>query len=120
MTTTSQLLQALMDPGAYPQGTSPVDMIETHISFIFFAGDYVYKVKKPVDYGFLDFTTLEKRRYFCQREVELNRRICPEVYLGVEEIREEDGRYTVGGTGRTVEYAVKMLRLSPENSMGNC
>ena len=86
-----------MDPGAYPQATSPVNMIETHISFIFFAGDHAYKVKKPVDYGFLDFTTLEKRRHFCEREVELNRRICPEVYLGVEEIREEAGRYAVGG-----------------------
>ena len=117
MSVASNLVQALMDPGAYPQATSPVDMIETHISFIFFAGDYAYKVKKPVDHGFLDFTTLEKRRHFCEREVELNRRICPEVYLGVEEIREEAGRYAVGGPGRTMEYAVKMRRLPPESSM---
>ena len=117
MSVASNLLQALMDPGASPQGPSPVEMIETHISFIFFAGGYAYKVKKPVDYGFLDFTTLEKRRHFCEREVELNRRICPEVYLGVDEIREEAGRYAVGGPGQTVEYAVKMRRLPPENSM---
>ena len=110
-------MQALMDPDAYPQATSNVDMIETHISFIFFTSGYAYKVKKPVDYGFLDFTTLEKRRHFCEREVALNQRICPEVYLGVEEIRDEAGRYAVGGPGQTVEYAVKMRRLPPENSM---
>ena len=81
-----QLVEALLDPGAYPHGTRTVEMVETHISFIFFAGDFVYKVKKPVNYGFLDFTTLEKRRHFCRREVELNRRICPEVYLGVEDV----------------------------------
>ncbi len=112
-----QLVEALLDPGAYPHGTPAVEMIETHISFIFFAGDFVYKVKKPVNYGFLDFTTLEKRRFFCQREVELNRRICPEVYLGVDEIRQQAGRYTLGGPGRTVEYAVKMRRLSPDSSL---
>ena len=113
----SHLVEALMDPGAYPHGTASVEIVETHISFIFFAGDFVYKVKKPVNYGFLDFTTLEKRRHFCQREVELNRRICPEVYLGVEEIRQQAGGYTVGGPGQTVEYAVKMRRLRQEDSL---
>ena len=112
-----RLVEALLAPGAYPHGTRTVEMVETHISFIFFAGDFVYKVKKPVNYGFLDFTTLEKRRYFCQREVELNRRICPDVYLGVEEIRQQAGRYTIGGPGQTVEYAVKMRRLSPDSSL---
>lgn len=92
-------------------------MVETHISFIFFVGDFVYKVKKPVDYGFLDFTTLERRRYFCEREVELNRRLSPDIYLGVEEIRERGGRYTVGGHGKTVEYAVRMRRLPAERSL---
>jgi aminoglycoside phosphotransferase family enzyme/predicted kinase len=113
------LVAALMDPGAYPQQpVGKVELVETHISFIFFAGDVVYKIKKPVDYGFLDFTSLEKRLYFCQREVELNRRICPEVYLGVEEIRRQDGRYSVGGPGQTVEYAVKMHRLPADRSLG--
>lgn len=111
------LVQALLDPVAYPHGTPSVEMVETHVSFVFFAGDFAYKVKKPVNYGFLDFTNLEKRRYFCQREVALNRRICPEVYLGVEEIRQQAGRYTVGGPGQTVEYAVKMRRLSPDSSL---
>ncbi len=113
----SGLVQALLHPDAYPHEAFSIEMVETHISFIFFAGMFVYKVKKPVDFGFLDFTTLEKRRHYCEREVELNRRICPEVYLGVEELREQDGLYTVGGPGRVVEYAVKMRRLPPENCM---
>ena len=111
------LVEALLDPDAYPEGNSSVELIETHVSYVFLAGEYVYKVKKPVDYGFLHFTTLDRRRYFCEQEVHLNRRMSPEVYLGVEEIREEGGRYTVEGPGRTVEYAVKMRRLPQERSM---
>ena len=112
-----QLLTALMDPRAYPQVISNVEMVETLISFLFFAGDCVYKVKKPVEFGYLNFTTLDKRRYYCHQEVELNCRTSPEVYFGVEEIREQDGRYTVGGPGRTVEYAVKMRRLQPDTAL---
>ena len=92
-------------------------MVETHISYIFFTDEHVYKVKKPVDYGFLDFTTLAKRRVYCHKEVELNRRISPDVYLGVVEIREQGGLYAVEGPGRTAEYAVKMRRLLRERSM---
>ena len=113
----SPLVQALLDPGVYPHSASSVEMVETHVSFIFFVGDFVYKVKKPVDFAFLDFTTLEKRRHYCRRELELNRRICPEVYIGVDEIREQGGRFVVGGPGRTVEYAVKMRRLPSKNSL---
>ena len=112
-----RFVEDLLDAAAYPSEVPPVEMVETHISFIFFAGDYVYKVKKPVDYGFLDFTTLEKRRYYCEREVELNRRISPDVYLGVAEIRERFGRHVVEGPGRTVEYAVKMRRLASGRSL---
>ena len=117
--TRPRLVEDLLDAAAFPCGVPPVEMIETHISFIFFVGDYVYKVKKPVDYGFLDFTTPEKRRYYCEREVELNRRISPDVYLEVAEIRERCGRYVVEGPGRTVEYAVKMRRLAPDRSLDN-
>ena len=113
------LVQALLDPEAYPEGNSPVELIETHVSYVFLVGDHVYKVKKPVDYGFLDFTTLAKRRHFCEQEVRLNRRTSPEVYLGVEEIREEGGRYALKGPGLTVECAVKMRRLPRERSLDN-
>lgn len=100
-----------MRPDAYPEEVDRIRRVETHVSHLFFTGDHVYKVKKPVDYGFLDFTSLEKRRYYCDREVTLNSRISPDVYLGVVEIRVHEGRYRVQGPGETIEYAVKMREL---------
>lgn len=104
------LVQALMSPEAYPLEVRPlsVEMVETHISYIYLTGRHVYKIKKPVDFGFLDFTTLEKRRYFCHREVALNQRISSNVYLRVAEVKEQEGRYTIDGPGTVVEYAVVM------------
>lgn len=78
-----EMVQALLKPKAYPETPQRVELLQTQMSFLFLAGDYVYKVKKPVNLGYLDYTTLEKRRFFCQQEVELNRRLCPETYLGV-------------------------------------
>jgi aminoglycoside phosphotransferase family enzyme len=106
-----------MKPQAYPEGASAVELVETHASYLFLTDRYVYKVKKPVDYGFLDFTSLEKRRYYCNREVELNRRISPDVYLGVVEIRRHPAGYSFAGPGRPVEYAVKMRRLPRGRAM---
>ena len=118
METHPRLVEALLTPDAYPgEAVAAVELVETHISYIFFTGEHVYKIKKPVDYGFLDFTTLEKRRDDCCKEVALNRRISPEVYLGVVEIREQAGQYVVEGPGRTAEYAVKMRRLPRDRSM---
>ncbi len=111
------LVDSLLASDAYPHPTGKVDLIETHISYIFLAGAWVYKVKKPVVYDFLDFSTLERRRYFCQREVDLNNRLSPDVYLGVSEIRCKDGRLAVDGIGDTVEYAVKMRRLPSDLAM---
>ena len=111
------LVEALLDPWAYPEPVNAIELAETHISYLFLTGKQVYKVKKPVDFGFLDFTTMEKRRYYCEQEVELNRRMSPEVYLGVVEIREQGGRYSIGGEGTTVEYAVKMLQLPQSRTM---
>lgn len=111
------LVQALLKPQVYPGEVTNVEIVETHISYLFLTGEHVYKVKKPVDYGFLDFTTLDKRRYYCYEELELNRRISPDVYLGVVEIREQDGSYAIDGPGKTVEYAVKMRQLPEERAM---
>ena len=111
------LVEALRRPEAYPEHPAAVEMVETHVSWLFFTGRHVYKVKKPVDFGFLDFTTLERRRHFCHREVELNRRLAPSVYLGVVEVRQHSDRVAVEGPGRTVEYAVKMRQLPRERSM---
>ncbi|MDP3063752.1 MAG: AAA family ATPase, partial [Chloroflexota bacterium] len=111
------LVVALLDPASYPERPESVELIETHVSWLFLAGQRVYKVKKPVDFGFLDFTTLERRRHFCQEEVALNRRLSPDVYLGVDEIRERDGRLTIEGPGQTVEYAVVMRRLPRQQAL---
>ncbi|GBD11080.1 hypothetical protein HRbin23_00731 [bacterium HR23] len=115
----SSLVQDLLRPEAYPEGERPtqVELVETHISWLFLTGRYVYKVKKPVDFGFLDFTTLEKRQHFCHEEVRLNRRLSPSVYLGVVEVRWDGSRHTIEGEGQTVDYAVKMLQLPRERTL---
>jgi len=102
----------LSTPGAYPHGPRKVDVVQTHASLVFLAGRYVYKTKKPVDFGFLDFSTLERRRRFCEREVELNRRLAPDVYLDVVAIRRAGRALSINGEGHPVEYAVRMRRLS--------
>ena len=111
------VIRALLDPAAYPHPVDKVELIQTHISYVFLAGEHVYKVKKPVDFGFLDFSTLGKRRYYCRQEVLLNARLCPDTYLGVSRIREREGRITVDGAGKVVEYAVHMRRLPAERMM---
>jgi len=111
---------ALLQPGAYPQPPGRIELAQTHLSFVFLTDRLVYKVKKPVDFGFVDYTSLERRRHFCQREVELNRRLCPQVYLGVAAIyRDSQGglRLSPPGEippGEVVEYAVVMRRLPAE------
>jgi len=113
----STIVTALQNPEIYPEQPRKVELVQTHVSAIFLTGEHVYKVKKPVDFGFLDFTTLEKRKYYCHQEVELNRRLCPEVYLGVVEIRSRKGQIFLGeGEGEIIEYAVLMKQL-PQDCM---
>lgn len=113
------LFAAMSRPEFYPHRPQRLDIVQTHISFIFIAADIVYKVKKAVDFGFLDFTTLEKRKFFCEEEVRLNRRLAPEAYLGVDTITEDAaGRLVLGGKGRIVEYAVRMKKLPQERMLG--
>ena len=88
-----------------------LEVVQTHISWIVLAGSYAYKIKKPVDLGFLDYSTLEKRLRACQREVELNRRLCPTVYLGVLSLADQDGQVVVGDDGEVLDYVVWMRRL---------
>jgi len=107
----ARIVERLSNPAFYAEPTSSVEVIQTHISYIFLTDTLAYKVKKPVDFGFLDYTTLEKRRQMCEREVALNSRLCPDVYLGVVELRERGGELSIGGAGETVEVAVKMCRL---------
>ena len=108
------LQKALLDPKLYPDLPKKVEFIETHISLLFLTGSYVYKVKKPVDFGFLDFSTLEKRKYFCEQEVKLNRRLSPDIYLGVVGVTRDRNSFSFDGTGEVEEYAVKMKQIPEE------
>ena len=111
-----KLIKSLLEAAAYPEPTANVSLIETHVSLIFLTDDFAYKVKKPVDFGFLNFTTLKLRRFYCEEEVRLNRRLCPEIYLGVVELHRTAGGWSFCADGEVVDYAVKMLRL-PEERM---
>lgn len=111
------LVEAMLDPSFYPSHPPKVDFIQTHISYIFLTGELVYKVKKAVDFGFLDFTTLEKRRYFCQEEVRLNRRFSPDVYLEVVPISVAGDAFRLGDDSEVIEYAVKMRRINEDHML---
>ena len=106
------LVHALMRPWAYgADPSSPVALRTTHASWVFLIGDEAWKVKRPVDFGFLDFRTVEARRRFCEDEVRLNRRFAPGVYLGVEPVRASPDGRAFGGEGPIVDWAVHMRRL---------
>jgi aminoglycoside phosphotransferase family enzyme len=111
------IVGALLKPQAYPHKPPKIELIQTQMSFIFLAGEYVYKVKKPVNLGYLDYTTLEKRHLFCRQEVELNRRLCPDAYLAVVPVVEEGGGLRIEGRGEAIEYAVKMRQLPRDRMM---
>jgi aminoglycoside phosphotransferase family enzyme len=111
-----QVVEALMKPEAYDEEAKQIELKQTHISFVFLTGNFVYKVKKAVNFGFLDFSTLEKRRFFCEKELELNRRLCGDMYLEVVPVNSSD-RIKMGGEGETIEYAVKMKRMPEEKIM---
>jgi aminoglycoside phosphotransferase family enzyme/predicted kinase len=107
------LVRALLRPEAYPPpAPARVELVTTHISWVFLTERDVWKVKRPVDYGFVDYTTLDRRRHFCDEEVRLNRRLAPDVYLGVVPVRRVDGGYALTGEGPVADYAVHMRRLS--------
>ena len=117
LTSIEALAGALSRPEAYPRGVDRVDMRQTQMSLLFFAGDFVYKVKKPVNLGYLDYSSLESRKRFCEQEVQLNRRLCRDIYLGVVPIVREPQGFRVEGAGQAVEYAVKMRRLPQERML---
>jgi uncharacterized protein len=102
----------LLRPDAYAHPARDLRLIETHISWVILAGNHAYKLRKPVNYGLLDFSSVEQRRVDCEAEVRLNRRLCPDLYLGTLEVVERDGRLYMGGEGTPVEPAVWMQRLS--------
>ncbi len=110
-------IQALLLAAAYDHKVGDIELVQTHISYVFLAGDFVYKFKKPVDFGFLDFTTLEKRNEYCEQELILNRRLCPEIYLGLVKLTKADNGYVLNGDGEVVEYGIRMKRMPEEKMM---
>lgn len=115
---TTRQINNLLSTGKFPGQTGKRELIETHISWLVLCDQFVYKIKKPVQYSFLDFSTLSLRKYYCHREIELNKRLTHNVYLEVMPVREWQENIAIGGTeGTLIDYAVKMHKLDPEKQM---
>lgn len=111
-----KMVEALKNPKAYDEEVSKIRLLQTHISYIFMTGKYVYKIKKSVNFGFLDFTTLESRKFYCEEELRLNRRLCGDMYVSVLPIALSDDIIKINGEGKVIEYAVKMKEI-PQNTI---
>ncbi|HWI41304.1 MAG TPA: AAA family ATPase, partial [Verrucomicrobiae bacterium] len=111
-------LASLLRAEAYDEDTTSVSLLQTHVSYLFLTDHHVYKVKKEVNFGFLDFSTAERRHFFCREELRLNRRLCPGIYLEVRELRRGPHGLNFRGEGELVDHAVKMKRLPAERMMG--
>jgi hypothetical protein len=112
-------LSDLKKPSLYGPDIKSVKIIQTHISYVVLTGKYAYKIKKPVNFGFLDFSTLEKRKYYCQQELKLNKRLCPDIYLEVLPITKKNDFYELNGEGEPIEYTLKMKEFPQEKIMTN-
>ena len=107
----AQLVKALSDPAFYPHPVDKVRFLQTHISSVFLTGEYAYKLKKPVNFGFLDFSTIELREHYCRAEVELNSRLAPSVYLRAAPITLDGDRLVLEGQGEIIDWVVVMREL---------
>jgi aminoglycoside phosphotransferase family enzyme/predicted kinase len=107
----ARLVQALAKPAAFNHPCRHIQILETHISWVLLTGDFAYKIKKPVKFGFLDFSTLPLRRHYCAEELRLNRRFAPQIYLEVVEIRGDPAAPRLHGEGEVIEYAVRMQQF---------
>lgn len=115
---TKEQINKLILEGEFPENAGRPDLIETHISWVLVCDRYVYKIKKPIQYSFLDFSTVQKRKYFCEREVELNRRLTDNIYLDVLPIKEISGRFLMDGeAGDVIDYAVRMRKMDRDKQM---
>lgn len=110
-----RLIAALREPARYRHAVERVELLQTHISCILLAGEYAYKIKKPVNLGFLDFSTLAARRYYCEEELRLNRRTAPGLYLDVVAIGGSASAPVIGGGGAAIEYALRMRRFDQDD-----
>lgn len=116
---TTQQIQQLIEQGAYPGATGHSKLVQTHISWVILDESVAYKIKKPVKFSFLDFSTLERRQFFCERELILNRRLAPKMYLGVCPVYEKAGKYAIDrpNDGEIADYALQMHRMDENRQM---
>lgn len=114
-----QLIDALQNPALYNHSTGTFKLYQTHISWVLLTGDYAYKIKKPMDFGFLNFSTLEKRQFFCEQEVKLNKRLAPEIYLDVLPISGSEDAPRLGDDSAPFEYAIRMKQFDGERLLSN-
>jgi len=114
-----EVIKAMMNPKAYDEEVTSIKLIQTHHSFVFLTGKYAYKIKKPVNLGFLDFTTLEKRKETLEKEIKLNSRLCKEIYIGVLPINRLSEKIKINGDGKTVEYVLKMKQIPHDKLLIN-
>jgi uncharacterized protein len=112
-----EIFQDLLSPGAYPHPVRAVQLIETHVSWVLLTGELAYKIKRPVQYPFIDLRSEERRAHFCHEELRLNRRFAPELYLDVCVIREQGGHASFHGAGRIIEHAVRMMQFNREEEL---
>ena len=110
-------LKSLLKSEAYPEHPRSVTLLQTHVSWIFLTDSHAYKIKKPVDFGFLNFSSIDRRRFYCNEEVRLNRRLCPDIYEGVVELRDTPSGPAFFGDGPIMDYAVRMKRLPAERML---
>ena len=113
-TSPGTLVQAMQNPDLYPHPVHEFHVIETHISQVILTGEFAYKIKKPMDFGFLDFSTLARRKHFCEEELRLNRRLAEPLYLEVLPITGSPEQPVLGGTGEAFEYVIKMRQFSQD------
>ncbi len=118
-------IQFLLKPESYAHPVERVELVQTHISYVFLAGEFVYKFKKPVNFGFLDFSGAAKRQFCCEQELLLNRRLCPDIYLGLVRVQQEGPGFALvrddgaPGAAAVVEYGVQMRRMPEDRMMLN-
>ena len=111
-------IEALISDGVFPEESKTRELVETHISWVILCDQFVYKIKKPMKYSFLDFSTIALRKHFCEQELVLNRRMSENLYLEVLPVRKLEGKYNIGGDeGEIVDYSLKMRKLDPRRQM---
>ncbi len=114
---TETLITSLQNAGVYPHDVTEITLVETHISWVILTGPYAYKLKKPVDLGFLNFSTLDRRKHYCEEEIRLNARLAPDLYLDVVSINGAPEQPVLNGDGPVLDYAVKMREFNPDQEL---